>query len=215
MKKGNKIVIFDWGGVIEIHDNNKYNISKVIVDIMKYYNCALTDNEIIEICSKGDKLHSTFINNDEETTVTWFNEVKSKLKITCTYEEYKNAYYKYGKKIPYYKDVVEYAHNLKEKCNIGIFSNLVKLDEKRINEQVDLSMFDYAFLSYQMGYIKPNPKAYEYIEKRLKINSKEILFIDDTNVNIDEARKRKWNTCNACGYELDKIKENVEKFLKE
>lgn len=213
MKEDNKIVIFDWGGVIENHNDNKYTISKAIKDIMKYYNCALTDSEIIEICSHGHKLNSTFINNDEETTINWFNEVKDKLKINCTYEQYKKAYYEYGKKIPYYKDVVEYAHSLKDKCNIGIFSSLVKLDERRINDQVDLSMFDYVFLSYEMGYNKPNPKAYEFIEKTLKINPKKILFIDDTKVNIEEAKKRGWNTCNAFGYELDKIKKAVQNFL--
>lgn len=214
MKKENKIVIFDWGGVIENHNDDKYTIGQAIKDIMKHYNCILSDNEIMKICSNGSKLNSTFICDDDETTINWFNEVKDKLNIKCTFEEYKTAYYEYGKKIPYYKDVVEYAHSLKEKCNIGIFSSLVKLDEKRINEQVNLSMFDYVFLSYKMGYNKPNLESYEFIEKKLNVKAENILFIDDTKINIDNAKKRGWNTCNAYGYELDKIKKSVELFLR-
>ena len=37
MEKCNKIVIFDWGGVIENNNQSYYNISKAIIDIMRKY----------------------------------------------------------------------------------------------------------------------------------------------------------------------------------
>ena len=155
----------------------------------------------------------TFIDDDEQTTIDWFNEIKDKLNIDCNYDEYKNAYYEYGKKIPYHKDVIKFAHSLRDKCYIAMFSSLVKLDEARINEQVNLSSFDYIFLTYKMGFSKPNSKAFEYIENTVKINPENILFIDDTQINIDEANKRKWKTCRADGFEFEKIKRSVEEFL--
>ena len=213
MKKCNKIVIFDWGGVIENNNQSYYNISKAIIDIMRKYKCKLTDQEILEVCTNGKKLFNTFIDDDEQTTIDWFNEIKDKLNIDCNYDEYKNAYYEYGKKIPYHKDVVKFAHSLRDKCYIAMFSSLVKLDEARINEQVNLSSFDYIFLTYKMGFSKPNSKAFEYIENTVKINPENILFIDDTQINIDEANKRKWKTCMADGFEFEKIKRSVEEFL--
>lgn len=39
MEKCNKIVIFDWGGVIENNNQSYYNISKAIIDIMRKYKC--------------------------------------------------------------------------------------------------------------------------------------------------------------------------------
>ena len=60
---------------------------------------------------------------------------------------------------------------------------------------------------------KPNSKAFEYIENTVKINPENILFIDDTQINIDEANKRKWKTCRADGFEFEKIKRSVEEFL--
>ena len=190
MEKCNKIVIFDWGGVIENNNQSYYNISKAIIDIMRKYKCKLTDQEILEVCTNGKKLN-----------------------IDCNYDEYKNAYYEYGKKIPYHKDVIKFAHSLRDKCYIAMFSSLVKLDEARINEQVNLSSFDYIFLTYKMGFSKPNSKAFEYIENTVKINPENILFIDDTQINIDEANKRKWKTCRADGFEFEKIKRSVEEFL--
>lgn len=211
--KASKIVIFDWGGVIENNDPNEYTISKVIIEIMRKYNCKLTDDEILKICSNGSKLHKTFIDNREKITKEWFKNIKNKLNINCEYEEYKKDYYEFGKKIPFYKDVVDYAHSLKKRCYIAMFSSLVKLDERRINDQVNLSMFDYNFLTYEIGYNKPNPNAFKFIEDKTKINPKNILFIDDTNVNIEEAKLRGWKTCKAKGNELNKIIECVDKFL--
>ena len=46
MEKCNKIVIFDWGGVIENNNQSYYNISKAIIDIMRKYKCKLTDQEL-------------------------------------------------------------------------------------------------------------------------------------------------------------------------
>lgn len=97
MEKCNKIVIFDWGGVIENNNQSYYNISKAIIDIMRKYKCKLTDQEILEVCTNGKKLFNT--------------------------------------------------------------------------------------------------------------------FIDDTQINIDEANKRKWKTCRADGFEFEKIKRSVEEFL--
>lgn len=116
-------------------------------------------------------------------------------------------------KVDYYKEVVEYAHSLKDKCKIGILSNLSYLDKERIDRQVNLNMFDYVWLSFDLKCRKPDEIIYEKVEVDLKCENKNILFIDDTLVNIEIAKKRGWNTCHASGYELDKIKESVEAFL--
>ena len=72
----------------------------------------------------------------------------------------------------------------------------------------------YKFLSFKIGHRKPEEKAYEIVEKTTKIKPKNILFIDDSKENIEVAKQRGWQTCNAFGYELDKIKEAVDSFLK-
>ena len=102
---------------------------------------------------------------------------------------------------------------MKEKCKIGILSNLSYLDKQRLDKQVNLKQFDYVWLSFELKCRKPDEKIYKIVEEDCKINPEDILFIDDCKENIETAKKLGWNTCNAYGYELDKIKEKVEKFL--
>ena len=210
-----KIVIFDWGGVIESHRDGEYNIRTAIVNLMKKYGCKLPDNEIIDIYSKCDRLkYNMSVYSDSTLVNEWFEGVKTKLGLNCNLDEFVNSYYEDFKKIHYYKDVVEYAHSLKEKCKIGIFSNLMMIDAERIDLQVNLEKFDYVFLSFEIGHRKPEVEAYDIVEKTTKIKPENILFIDDMNQNLEVPKERGWNTCNAFGYELDKIKEAVDNFLK-
>ena len=88
-------------------------------------------------------------------------------------------------------------------------------DKKRIDNQYGLDEFDYVYLSFEIGLKKPDKQIYEYVLDDLKIDAKNILFIDDDTDNILMAKECGWNTCQAFGYELDKIKKSVEKFLKE
>ena len=79
---------------------------------------------------------------------------------------------------------------------------------------VRLNIFDKIFLSYEEGYVKSNIEAFINVEKKLNIKAENILFIDNNENNINNAKKRGWNTCLAFGYELDKIKNTVDEFLK-
>ena len=206
-----KIVIFDWGGVIESHElSDANNLFSKVKTMMKSFHTCIKDADIIqryrECATVNNK--SIFASNSK-----WFENVKEKLQISCSFEEFSKAYKKYLGDLYYYSEVVDYAHSLKDKCKIGIFSNLMPLDKERLNSQVDLSKFDYMFLSFEKNCRKPDVKAYEIVEKDLNIPPKNILFIDDLEENTKVAKLRGWNTCNAFGYELDKIKKSVEAFL--
>lgn len=116
--------------------------------------------------------------------------------------------------VKYYKDVVEYAHSLKGRCKIAILSNLMPFDKKRIDDQYNLSKFDFVYLSFEVEMRKPNRDIYEYVLNDLGVKPEQILFIDDDSQNISMAKQCGWNTCQAFGYELNKIKAAVDTFLK-
>lgn len=109
--------------------------------------------------------------------------------------------------------MVELEHKTKEKCKIGVFSNLTLLDKERIDAQVNLEKFDYVWLSFEREERKPNKGIYEMVQNECGIKPKNILFIEDTEQNIEIAKKMGWNTCKAYGYEIDKIKKSIEMFL--
>ncbi len=208
----NKLVIFDWGGVIESHRKSEYCVNKARINLIKHFNNEIKDKDLLK------KERTIYINNKmgerNDVTTNWFNELKKEFSLKCSYEEFYSFYLKEFDKVEYYKDVVQYAHTLKQICKIGILSNLSSLDKQRLDKQVDLKQFDYVWLSFEMNCRKPNKRIYEMVEKECKFENNNILFIDDCKENINVAKKMGWNTCNADGHELYKIKKSINKFLK-
>lgn len=214
--KDEKLVIFDWGGVIESHREGEHNIDIAKTNIIKRFNSSLSDNEILIRYNSCD---GSSINNHINTVNTiekvkeWFERIKTSTEIDCTFEEFCEVYEEEYMKVFYYKDVVQYIHSLKDKCKIGILSNLCYLDKKRIDMQTDLKQFDYVWLSFELKYRKPDNQIYEIVENTCNTKPENILFIDDKKINIDTAKQRGWNTHQAFGYELDTIKIAVNEFL--
>ena len=179
--------------------------------MIKHFNNKEDENTIVEryhAQSVEDITYHIYLENDR-----WFEKIKKEFNLECNSEEFYDYYIKEFDKIEYYKDVVEFAHSLKDRCKIAILSNLGSLDKQRLDKQVDLKEFDYVWLSFELNCRKPKEKIYEIVEKDCKIEPKNILFIDDSKENIEVAKNRGWNTCLATGHELDKIREKVNKFL--
>lgn len=210
----NRVVIFDWGGVVESHEDNLQELKNAKIRMIKKWNSQLTDKEILEgftdMTPSGIFIDET---NDEKDIKDWVKLIQKNMNINVSFEEFKKAYEEELSSVKYYKDVVHYVHSLKNKCNIAILSNLMAFDQKRIDEEYDLSKFDKVYLSFEIGIQKPNKEIYEYVQNDLKIDSKDILLIDDREDNILAAQECGWNTCQAYGYELDKIKVAVQQFL--
>lgn len=209
-----KIVIFDWGGIVESHEENLKDLKDAKVRMIQRYNKKLSYQEILERWTdKSPNGVSLGATNDINEIKSWVNLIQKNMDIDIPFEEFKKAYEEEMTSVKYYKDVVEYAHSLKEKCKIAILSNLMPFDKKRINDQYDLSKFDYVYLSFEVEMRKPNREIYEYVLNDLGIEANKILFIDDVAANIEMAKECGWNTCQAFGYELEKIKTAVDEFL--
>ena len=212
----NKIVIFDWCGIVESHDNDENNYHKVIISIINSLNPNICKSEIIplwKICLYDENKKIISECNTLEEIQKWFDRVKKAYNLKCDFKTFCEVYKKEFKYVDYYKDVVSLEHETKNKCKIGILSNLTFLDKERINEQLNLTIFDYVWLSCDLGITKPNDKIYDIVENDCNLKPQNILFIDDNEDNILAARKRKWNTCNAFGYEIDKLKHSIKLFL--
>ena len=210
-----KIVIFDWGGIVESHENNLQDLKNAKIRLIRKFNSPLSDKEIL----KGwtDKTQNGFrvdTINDEQEIRNWVNLVQKNTDINAPFEDFKKAYEEEFSRVKYYKEVAAYAHSLKNRCKIAILSNLMLFDKKRINDQYNLNKFDHVYLSFEIGMRKPDEAIYKYVLNDLNTSPKNILFIDDDVDNISTAQKCDWNVCQAYGYELDKIKQSVEDFLK-
>lgn len=218
MYNNNKIVIFDWGGVIESHFDGEYNIYLAISNIIKHFTTLQEEKQIYEtynLCKYdelGKKLNQQ---NDIKNVKAWFDRLKKEFQFNdnCNFEEFCKVYIREFAKVYYYEEVVALAHSLKAYSKIGVLSNLGYLDKERINNQVNLEKFDYVWLSFEIGYSKPDEKIYEFVEGDCEISPNNILFIDDSEENIITAKRRGWNVCLADGHKIDKMKESICEFL--
>lgn len=212
-KQNNKIIIFDWGGVIESHRDGEQNVNEAKANIIKQFNSLSDEKQMLKIYKDCCNELNIGACNKAEDIEKWFHRIKKDLQLNCNFEQFCEAYKQEFSKVYYYKEVVDFAHSLRKYCNIGILSNLIFLDKTRIDNQVKLDKFDYVWLSFEIGAKKPNQKIYEFVEKECKIPPHNILFIDDHERNISAASQRGWNVCKARGYEFDKIKQSVYDFL--
>lgn len=205
MKK-NKLILFDWGNIVEAHETG-YTVYDAFEDLFK------------ELGYKGDdvfyklvKYNLSIIPTAKDFEKT-YNMIKKDFNLLGDLQHFIDRYLYYTDKINYYRDVKDFEISLKEKCYIGILSNLVFLDKKRLNAQIGLDNYDYIFLSFEMECKKPNLDIYEKVQKQINFDKQDILFIDDRKDNIETAKSFGWKALQATGLELDKIVKECESFL--
>ena len=89
-------------------------------------------------------------------------------------------------------DFLNFAKSLKsDGQSIGILSNLTPETSTCIDKNL-LKDFDYFFYSNSIKLSKPNPEIYQHVCDQ--IPSKNILFIDDKQENLDAAKLFGMNT---------------------
>ena len=83
----------------------------------------------------------------------------------------------------------EMVVGLAEPLQVACLSNTNAL---HWNEQQDAEvvqrMFDVAFLSHEIGLVKPDAEIFEHVVEELSCQAAEILFFDDNALNVDAAR---------------------------
>ena len=205
-RKQNKLILFDWGNIVESHKTG--------------YSCLKAWEKLFKKCGYNYDIDTEKLTKyrlsaitDEESFEKVFYMIKKDFKLNVNYNEFIKYYYECFNNIEYYKNVKDYEISLKNKCYIGIFSNLLMFDKERLDKQVELINYDYVFLSFELGYRKPEIEIYKKVQNQLPFSKENILFIDDKIDNIKSAKKMGWNTLCASGLELNKIKEVCEKFL--
>lgn len=85
------------------------------------------------------------------------------------------------------KGLLDYLETLKYKFNLYIFTSESIQEDPAIKNEIE-EIFKKVFSAKELGLSKKDPKAYEFIAKELNLDPNEILFIDDTSVNLESAK---------------------------
>ena len=202
MKK-NKLILFDWGNIVEDGDACKQAWFDLFAEAGYDADDTRTRlrNYELSAIKTMDEFEQTYI------------EMKKDFNLKVDFLEFKQIYLKHYANIKYYPEIASYEHSLKDRCYIGILSNLCILDKERIDKQLGLANYDYSFLSFEIGAKKPNKEIFNYVQNNVPFVPEDILFIDDKDGNINMAKSMGWQTLKATHNDFALIKEECENFI--
>ncbi len=219
--KENKIVIMDWGGVVESHSEEKYLSHNAVKHVLEQFTTEPLPANFNEIFEQSLIVDGVPIN--EIGTTKNLKPYLDKLFVTChievhpeLYVDFMDTYTQITSDTPYDRELARYLAGLKERCYIGILSNLTVLDGPRQNRQLGWENYDYRWLSYEMGCMKPDPEVYRIVEKDCNMSGRQILFIEDAEENMAIPREKYgWQTYAAQYKGTKGTMDAIERFLAE
>ncbi len=98
--------------------------------------------------------------------------------------------------------VVKLSREIKETgLPIGILSNTESITFQIVEELTSLNHFDFKFLSYKIGHVKPSPMIYQHVIENVPFKKEELIFIDDTESNVKSANDFGIKTIQFVSYE--------------
>ena len=109
-------------------------------------------------------------------------------------------------------ELVIYLNSIKDTNDLYMFTSDIIQDAPELQPTVD-SLFKKVFSASKMGTNKALPEAYTMIVKDLGVDVKELVYIDDSLVNIEAAKNAGLQTIQYTNNEklLSKLTEYVQK----
>lgn len=87
-------------------------------------------------------------------------------------------------------DVWQIVQRLRKQVPLYLLSNTNALHIRAIRRKYDiLDKMDGLILSYEVGFLKPEPQIYEYALQKTGVTGREAVFIDDLPENVAGAEK--------------------------
>jgi putative hydrolase of the HAD superfamily len=56
-----------------------------------------------------------------------------------------------------------------------------------------LDTLDFCFVSFEIGYVKPDHALFDHVARQLPVAPELVLFVDDNTMNVEAARAAGWN----------------------
>lgn len=111
------------------------------------------------------------------------------------------------------EELFAYMVELKKNYKIGFLSNIAEDYLHKMFNDEQLALFDVIELSYKVGYVKPEARAYELVAEKLNVDIGEALLVDDQMRNVDGAERAGMQ---AILYKnLDQFKAELPKILED
>ena len=183
MKTEIKVIIFDWGNVLTQKSSNDslYTFFKTSFRIdHAELKLVLDDSEFqtITLRKTAKEFWNEFASKKNIILPSnWFENLE-KEKIACVAHKLN-------------LEMIDLIKQLKiNGYRVVMFSNIIKEMAALIRKAGHYDHFEDAILSCEIGYSKPNPKAYDILLSRINAKPFECMFIDDKKENIRAAQEK-------------------------
>lgn len=173
-------VIFDFGGVMTNKNPKK---EAVIYFLREFFQLSESEYEQVNLRKKE------FMKSGKTDTEFWFYFAKERNVILP--ENWENSFKAVLKDaIQLNPEMFALVEELKgNPIPIGLLSNIDQRLSKLIREFGMYQLFNPCILSCEIGFEKPDPRAYETVLVALQLPAGEIVFIDDKLDNVEAAKK--------------------------
>lgn len=181
MYKNKKYIIFDFGGVLYDIDMQR------TIDALS----ALSQKPEIFTNFKISELinFSEDFEKGEISSEIFINKLRKKLYLSADDNKIINAWNKML--IAPAKESIEVLKTLKKEYFLILLSNTNELHFNYFypTSKSIFDLMDKIYLSYEMHLRKPDTKIFTHILKENNINENNVIFIDDSLININSAKK--------------------------
>ena len=172
------------------------------------------DEEINEKVAKATVLSTTW-NQFDKGVLEW----KDLYAEFCSHdrtvvEQIREFFEDLGNIVRMYEDSVEWVKSVKANgCKVYILSNYPEyLFDKSQKELTFLEYVDGAVFSFEEKTVKPEPEIYQRLLEKYQINPREAVFLDDVEVNLEEAKRQGILTIHVS--DRAKAQEELQNMLK-
>jgi putative hydrolase of the HAD superfamily len=122
--------------------------------------------------------------------------IVERFNLTCTSEQFQQAFN--ALLLRFSKDSCEYIKQLGLKFPTYLLSNTSRIHSKEFLDSSfpNFELFDsfkQIHLSYEMGFVKPDPRIYLQVIDENQLHGHHVVFFDDNVNNIEAAKKIGWD----------------------
>lgn len=196
-----KCVLFDIGGVLV-----DWHMSWITSEVSKRFDIK---EKLLELAFYKylPKLDSGKINESD-----FWHSVASETNSDLLQDNKESLWDTYFRKNAIPKlDVKKLSIDIKQNgFDVGIISNIEQVTHKIVDNWNMLSHFEHQFMSYQIGFSKPDLRIYEHVIQKLPYSADELLFIDDKPSNVESAKNCGMHSVHFTN--LDNLKCSLEEF---
>jgi glucose-1-phosphatase len=202
-------------------ENSEKKIELVMFDlgnVILFFDHMITCNKLSEYSKKDARYIYDFIfksdlsknyDTGKISSLDLFAAISGRLELKISFEKFNLAWSEIFRLNFGIEKVIGWV---KSSTDIAILSNTDEMHFNYIKNKFKIiSDFDYKFLSYEIGYLKPQKEIFAYVTNKTGIPPQRIIHIDDVPEFVDAANKSGIN--GILFKDIKTLKNNLEAVL--